>query len=375
MFVVRVSVSDARNLHHRVVFDPGAQRREREKEAEIMRPFLIRTTAAAAALVAIAGSALGDFSFSLADRSLNNTWQNISLSGAASIPSGTYSGIRVTYDFDSNINGTASSLAWSSEGRSWFSTLGANANTNTTPSFPGGNSSYSTSVTSNTGGASNSNDVSGLQFNFSFSSPFSYTGAQSIVWNHRQAFALQGSPAQTVDWRNINVTFISFVPPTPPAAIDLGTLVSGGSLTGSASYVANTVQWYKFNLASAIGSGELFRANTFGNTLTGGQFGSEDTEIALYNSLGNVIASNDDNGSLRWSDIQSTAGLAAGDYYIAASAYNLTANNAFAATAADALAPGTTAITGNIVLNIVPTPGAASLIALSGLVAIRRRRR
>ena len=140
-------------------------------------------------------------------------------------------------------------------------------------------------------------------------------------------------------------------------------------LMGQNAYVGNTVQWYKITLGAAIPAGDLFRVHTYGNTLTGGQFGNEDTEIALFNSLGNVIASNDDlNGNL-WSDIRVTTGLAAGDYYVAAAAYNLAFGAGFSATAGDAGSP-----TGNIKLTVIPAPGSLALLGLGGLMAARRRR-
>lgn len=342
----------------------------------MMRTRAIKGLAALAGL-AVSSSAMADFSFNLGNYlNVTNTWANVNLTTAAAIPTGAYSGIQITYNFDSNPNGTSSSHAWSSEGRTWFSTLGANANTNTTPSFPGGNSNYSASVLNVTGGASNATDVNGLQFNFTFGSTFNYTGAQTVIWNYRQAFG--NASGQQVDWNNINVTFKSFAPPTPPAgAIDLGTLNAGGMLMGSSAYTPSTVQWYKFTIGAAIPAGELFTVHTAGNTLTGGSSGPGDTEIGLFDSNGFLLGNNDDfnfSGGDLWSYLQTTAGIPAGTYYLAASAYNLTVANGFVASASDSLGQGVTAITGNIKVTVTPAPGTAALLGLSGLVAIRRRR-
>jgi hypothetical protein len=250
---------------------------------------------------------------------------------------------------------------WSSEarwrvvapsGETFTMSSGLTGSSNTTPApFVASN------VTVNTGGALS-------------------TVANSVgTWTFR-AFESADDGGTTVDgfWSNFSFDFDDFAAPTPPAgATNLGSLPAGGMLMGQNAYVSNTVQWYKITLGAAIPSGDLFRVHTYGNTLTGGQFGNEDTEIALFNSLGNVIASNDDlNGNL-WSDIQITTGLAAGDYYVAAAAYNLSFGAGFTATAADAVLAGS-ALSGNIKLTVIPAPGSIALLGLGGLMMGRRRR-
>ncbi len=322
--------------------------------------------------LAASSAAMADFTFSLSNQSnVTTSWRSINLTTAASIPNDTYTGVRIQYDFDSNPNGTSSSHAWSNEGRATLSSTGGSG-TGTSPTFGGGNTNWTSGVTIVTGGASNANDVAGIRFNLNFTSPLNFNGSQSIFWNYRQAFG--NAAGQQVDWNNVSVTFISFVPPTPPAgAINLGTLAPGGMLMAQTPYVSNTVQWYKFTLGTAIPAGDQFLAHTFGNTLSGGQFGTEDTEIALFNSAGNVLGNNDDTGSFRWSTLSSTAGLAAGDYYIAASAYNLAVGPSFSASVVDAVAVGG-AVTGDIKLTIIPAPATAGLLGLGGLLAARRRR-
>lgn len=199
--------------------------------------------------------------------------------------------------------------------------------------------------------------------------PFNVLG-QTFNLRFFESFVDAASGADS-RWDSISITFNAFTPPTPPAgAIDLGTLAPGGMLMAQNPYVANTAQWYKFTLGTAIPASEAFIAHTFGNTLTGGQFGAGDTEIGLYDSLGNLIASNDDAGFPQlWSRVNQGGGLAAGDYYIAAGAYNTIFSSGFNVTVTDAGTP-----TGDIKLTIIPTPGAMALLGLGGLLATRRRR-
>jgi len=194
-------------------------------------------------------------------------------------------------------------------------------------------------------------------------------------WTFR-SFDSANDGGATVDarWTNYSFDFDDFVLPTPPAgAQNLGTLAPGGMLMAQTPYVSNTVQWYKFTLGTAIPAGDQFAAHTFGNTLIGGQFAAGDTEIAIFNALGNVIGNNDDNPNGAWSLISNTTGLAAGDYYVAASAYNLTVGAGFTATVADFVPTGGS-VTGDIKLTIIPTPSALAVLGLGGLIATRRRR-
>lgn len=198
------------------------------------------------------------------------------------------------------------------------------------------------------------------------------TGVANSVgtWTFR-AFESFNDSGANVDatWSNFSFDFDDFVPPTPPPSHDLGTLAAGGMVMGQNPYVANTVQWYKVTLGAAIPAGELFRVHTAGNTLVGNSFGDGDTEIALFDSLGNVIASNDDQGGFRWSKIDITTGMAAGDYYIAASAYNLNFSAGWTASAVDS---GT--VTGDMKITVIPAPGSLALLGLGGLIGLRRRR-
>ena len=316
--------------------------------------------AALAALVAVAGSAQAGFSTGAqagpldsngaAGNALNGVY-TFNYAGPSFFPGN----FRFSGTLTDNGVGTWSSEArWrviAPSGETFTMGAGLTGSSNTTPGpFVANN------LTVNTGGS-----LAGV--------------ANSVgTWTFR-AFESANDGGNTVDafWSNFSFDFDDFTPPTPPAgAINLGSLGAGGMLMAQTPYVSNTVQWYKVTLTSAIPANEMFRVHTAGNTLVGGQFGSEDTEIALFNSLGAVLGNSDDTGSLRWSDIQ-TSNLAAGDYYIAASAYNLAVGAGFTATVVDAVLAGG-AVTGDIKLTIIPAPGSLALLGLGGLIAGRRRR-
>lgn len=277
---------------------------------------------------------------------VNTTSQSLILNdilNSAGVPANNYVSATVTATW-----ALGSGDPWSSEAQ-----LGFNGGTKFGASSGAANNDLTTLLTW-------TNFPLGLGYNPSVSAP--------LTIDLRQTYGGNGS---TGLWSNVTVTLNVFVPPTPPAgAIDLGTLAPGGMLMAQNAYVANTVQWYKFNVGTAIPATEQFRAFTAGNTLTGG-FGPGDTEMALFDVTGNPILANDDfdfgNDQL-WSNIAQN-GLAAGDYWIAVSAFNLTVGSNFSATAADSGTP-----TGDIKLTILPAPGSAALLGLGGLLATRRRR-
>lgn len=182
---------------------------------------------------------------------------------------------------------------------------------------------------------------------------------------------------------DVDLTAELYVPPTAPACTDLGTVNKPGSASGSAAYVADTVQWYCFTLGEDVdgGLGETLSVNTFGNTLTGGNFGDFDSEIALFDSTGVLLANNDQAGGNEseivygddTSTVASSSGLnlTAGTYYIAASHYNLSVSDGWTASASDS---GT--ISGDMLVNVefTPEPGTALLLTLGVVGLIRRRR-
>jgi hypothetical protein len=116
----------------------------------------------------------------------------------------------------------------------------------------------------------------------------------------------------------------------------------------------------------------------------GGTGGMTDTEMALYDGLGNLVATSDDEGPGLFSELSFGADdplaapdltpglhgltLAAGDYTIVTAGYN----TVFGATI-DEITPGTNAGTYTLGVTYVPEPGALALVALLGCCGARRR--
>jgi len=176
------------------------------------------------------------------------------------------------------------------------------------------------------------------------------------------------------NWSNVQFDLISYVPPPPPSATNLGTFANteNNPLTANGTLAAGEIKWYKFTVASAIGAGNLYewlQINTNGSALST----NNDTEIGLFNAGGDLLAEDDDGGDGLLSLLQygngglQGAGLAAGDYYLALGAFNTTFSGGFGATSASTY-------TGAFQLNLIPAPGAMALLGLGGLIVGRRRR-
>lgn len=357
----------------------------------------IKTVLAAAglALGATAGSALADYTyptFNLSgDRAQTNAWGSLDLSTVGTPTAGLYTGAEIFLDWSSTGNSaTNNDNAWSSEARSAFASAGGTG-TGTNPTYPGGTTNYTATVGTPTNGASNANNVLNLRFNQTFGQ--TYNAANPLFWNIRQAFT--GFTGQDVTWANIRITLKSFVPPTPPTAIDLGTIGGNNTMAmGTAAYNSiSPVQWFKFTLAQSIPAaqvGKWLSIDTLGTNISGGTIIPNDTEIALYDSNGFRIGNNDDHGPgtiresvLTYGDLPSSdfagvtgtgvdnGALAAGVYYIAVSPFDLAAGaGGFTATHSPI-----TGVQGSYKVTVkIPAPGSMALLGLGGLLAARRRR-
>lgn len=232
----------------------------------------------------------------------------------------------------------------------------------------------------NVAGSSAVAGMTGIPFN-----PFGQT------WNLNffESFDDGGTTSIDSNWTNLSITFNAFVPPTPPACIDLGN-VSNGNYPGvqTGAIASGQTIWYCMNVAPGTSPLDIF---TFGSNGTGGAAGSLDTELGLYDANGFLIATNDDIGVSGYGNFTSrltvaggsgtdvngegaggtgggtnVASLAGGTYYLALSTFNSAFNTGFNVTA------GTNS--GNYSLTIVPTPGAAAVLGL-GVLAMGRRRR
>jgi hypothetical protein len=159
--------------------------------------------------------------------------------------------------------------------------------------------------------------------------------------------------------------------PAVPAAIDLGVIGNPGRSTGGVLGPGQIV-WYSFTIAPVTAPSGFLTIDTLGSQLSP----FNDTEIGLYNSLGTLIAFNDDGVSVTLSRLAfgsaGTAGnLAGGTYYLAVGGFNTNFGPGFAATSTSTLT-GTYSV--NFSTNVVPSPAGAALLAVAGLVGARRRR-
>ena len=212
-------------------------------------------------------------------------------------------------------------------------------------------------LTSSAGSNSNSNATT-LTFSGSFAQTYDSTANASLDLFLDQTF--DGSDA---NWDNLSLTLLSGV--VAPPAVE-ATLVTPGS-GGTNSYTDNAfgsgdVTWV---LYEHDGSANEIIIDTLGS---GG--GLTDTEIGLFDGAGQVIATNDDIDNNNELSAINLTGLAAGDYYIAASTFNTTFGNGWNVTT-----NGTA--TGTMVVNVraVPEPSSLMLIGVVGLSLAYRRRR
>ncbi|QOI99122.1 MAG: hypothetical protein HRU70_00900 [Phycisphaeraceae bacterium] len=145
-------------------------------------------------------------------------------------------------------------------------------------------------------------------------------------------------------WDTVTITLDDEVPPPPPShedAVDLGDVEDGtlidrsDTTTGTKAY-----QWYKFNLTVPVNSDEQ-RFLDMDSNATIFNTGSTDTEMAIFNDQGVLIAQDDDQGAFNSSLLShghDTRGgeydgqdpdLAAGIYYVVIAPYNATFANGF----------------------------------------------
>ncbi|WP_299111115.1 T9SS type A sorting domain-containing protein [uncultured Winogradskyella sp.] len=143
-------------------------------------------------------------------------------------------------------------------------------------------------------------------------------------------------------------------PPTTAATININGC--GDSGTNSGAYDASTQNIVWVELAYD-GNCQEITVDTETTAISGSNFNDDDTEIALYDAFGNLLGSNDDGGTGSRSSL-TLDGLAAGTYYIAAGAYNMT----FGATDFNVTSVNT-AETGTLVVN-ASTPNTPDYVNL-----------
>ncbi|HYE60667.1 MAG TPA: lectin-like protein [Phycisphaerales bacterium] len=156
----------------------------------------------------------------------------------------------------------------------------------------------------------------------------------------------------------------------PGNAADLGTLANGVT-TFSDSLTTTEVKWVKFTIANEVGASTFLDIDTEGSAMAP----NNDTELGIYDSNGNLVATDDDDGSNLLTALsfgaasparpafgngvayngRDGATLAAGTYYMAYAGFN----SVFNATEWSVTSPSTYAgpVQINLRLGAVPTGG------------------
>ena len=192
-----------------------------------------------------------------------------------------------------------------------------------------------------------------------------------------------GAPAPDSFYTSATLSFFDNLVAAPTPNFDFGTISSDGLYTSPTITHTGGVYWAKVTFAGTVNVADIF---TLGSNF--------DTEIGLFSAGGALIQTDDDFGGTLQSRIGVGSGtgydydgslaipafgsgdtgdgpavafLGAGTYYIAFAGYNTAFASGFGVT------PGTATGIGQISIN-VPTPGAAALLGLGGLMAARRRR-
>lgn len=218
-----------------------------------------------------------------------------------------------------------------------------------------------------------------------------YNSNQSGTWNFRFFNTLDDGPVGLADAEG-NITFSLTDELTAPAT---------PGLTGNFNFVTDTqpvyanpdhqlthlgggIKWYRLQLNEhALANGKFLDIDTEGSLLA-------DTEIALFDQFGTLIAQDDDDGSANLSQLSfgltgpprtigtSVGGngrdgeLSIGTYYLAVGGFNSTFANGFSATTTSTNT--TSLVNVNIRTSIVPEPMTLSLLGLGVAAWIRRRR-
>ena len=120
------------------------------------------------------------------------------------------------------------------------------------------------------------------------------------VWTFRFFEYFDNGGTGSIDARwSLTITFTNN-PPLPPAATALGVLSPPGLALSAVPLSSGQVRWYQFTLphAAIAAQGSYLDLDTYGSSLAkqgSGQY-PDDTVLALFNSVGGLVASDNDSG-------------------------------------------------------------------------------
>lgn len=185
------------------------------------------------------------------------------------------------------------------------------------------------------------------------------------------------------NWADVSYEFGNGTSTIVNGNVNVGALAGDGSTYHyDGSHVSGGLDFFTFTIGGVNNASDFLSIR-----MNAGATGSmTDTEVALYDSLGNLVATDDDGGPGLYSlltfgaaDPYASPDTTPGDdgLTLAAGAYTLVTggfNTNFTANIANIVA-GTNAGTYSLDMNYsVPAPGALALLGLGGLIAGRRRR-
>jgi len=196
-----------------------------------------------------------------------------------------------------------------------------------------------------------------------------------------------GAGADSIS-NNVSVTMREVTADTDTSGVfsSIGTLGIGSTATSVGEFLTTGIfDTYSITTTAAgalVIETDEDPAGLAGSDAAAGGLDTVDTEIALFDAAGLMIAYDDDDGNGLYSllnDITLPAELAAGDYTLVVSGFGSNISAAGVGTLTLAEVTGGTSI-GDYGLSVslvtaVPEPTALSLLAIAGLVGFTRRRR
>jgi hypothetical protein len=331
--------------------------------------------------------------------STNAVWRNVDLLAAAggAITPNNYVGYSLEVDWLSGGNSSSTAVTFMTS---------APFSANTNPNGTGGGTRYTRGArpSENANASTNVTSVSSLRFRAAFTDnssalPISYPGGASPLY-----LDYRHTANTTAQWDNVRVTLYDNYDDMLDVT-DVGTLTPGTNSFTVPYSRRDSVRWFKFKVGANMGLGDFVSVDTLGNTLIGGGQGDGDTKLFFAGTNGLAGVENDNfmlNGTptrasaMVFGDAASSPFASSSDfaldsfalvgdlyYYVAVTvpgSTRLTLPGAVPFNVVGAIDQATAGVdingsyTVNFNTNILPAPGAAGLLGLGLLGAMRRRR-